>query len=374
MTESPGARLSLVEPEALADATLVQRPAMDAERERFSPSELAVVLSHYDLGVIESAKEFARGSRRSPKLRLRTADGRYLLKRRAHGRDKPARVTFAHTLLWHLRQKGFPVPELLYTRDTGESMLIHEGLVYELFEYVAGEHYDASLEQTAHAGKTLARFHRAVADFQAAWQPPAGGYHDSLAVRAGLNSIPTTISSHDSVSGHEAELLALTQELHERYDEAAEAVNRLGFGRWEGWIIHGDWHPGNMAFRGNQVAVVLDFDAVRRSPTVVDVANGMLQFSILWGGGDPDQWPEFFDQARMRRFLMGYATRVRLARSQRRSIPHLMIESLIAECVVPVAATGSLGQIPGFGVLQTVRRKVHWLLRNSERLREWLAE
>ena len=347
---------------------------MAVERERFSPSELAVVLSHYDLGVIESAKEFARGSRRAPKLRLRTADGRYLLKRRAQGRDRPARVTFAHTLLWHLRQKGFPVPELLPTRDTGESMLIHEGRVYELFAYVAGEHYDVSLAQTAYAGKTLARFHRALADFQTAWQPPAGGYHDSLAVRTGLNAIPTTISSHDSVSGYEAELLSLTQELYERYDDAAEAVNRLGYGQWEAWIIHGDWHPGNMLFRKNKVVVVLDFDAVRRSPTAVDVANGMLQFSILRGGDDPDRWPEFFDQTRMRRFLMGYAARVKLDSSQRQAIPHLMIESLIAECVVPVAVTGSLGQIPGFGVLQMVRRKVHWLLRNSERLRQWIAE
>ena len=99
---------------------------MAVDRERFSPAELAVVLSHYDLGVIESAKEFPRGSSRSPKLRLRTADGRYLLKRRAQGRDKPARVTFAHTLLWHLRQKGFPVPQLLPTRDTGEWMLVYQ--------------------------------------------------------------------------------------------------------------------------------------------------------------------------------------------------------------------------------------------------------
>jgi len=347
---------------------------MDVERERFSPSELAVVLSHYDLGVIASAKEFARGSRRSPKLLLRTADGRYLLKRRAQGRDRPARITFAHTLLWHLLQKGFPVPQLLSTRDAQDSMLIHAGHVYELFEYVGGERYDESLEQTAHAGKTLARFHRAVADFQTAWQPPPGGYHDSAAVRAGLNSIPTTIGSHDSVIGQEAELLSLTQELYERYDEAADAVNTLGYPRWPAWIIHGDWHPGNMRFRNDKVAVVLDFDVTRRSPTVIDVANGMLQFSILRGGDDPGQWPEFFDQTRMRRFLMGYASRVKLDRSQRRAIPHLMAESLIAECVVPVAVTGSLGQIPGFGVLQMVRRKVHWLLRSFERLTQWIAE
>jgi Ser/Thr protein kinase RdoA (MazF antagonist) len=348
--------------------------AMVVKRERFSPSELAVVLSHYDLGVIESAKEYPRGSRRSPKLLLRTAGGRYLLKRRAEGRDKPARVTFAHTLLWHLRQKGFPVPEMLTTRDGQDSMLAYDGRVYELFEYVAGERYDASLEQTAHAGKTLARFHRAVADYQTAWQPPPGGYHDSDAVRVGLNSIPTTIKSHDSVIGQEAELLSLTQELYERYDEAAEAVNRLGFGQWPAWITHGDWHPGNMLFRGGKVVVVLDFDAVRRGPSITDVANGMLQFSILRGGEDPEQWPEFFDQTRMRRFLMGYTSRVKLSREQGESIPHLMIESLTAECVAPVAATGSLGQIPGFGVLQMARRKVHWLQRNFERLQQWITE
>lgn len=347
---------------------------MGVERERFSPSELAVVLSHYDLGVIESAKEFARGSRRSPKLLLRTAQGRYLLKRRAQGRDKPARVTFAHTLLWHLLQKGFPVPAMLSTRDTQESMLVHEGRVYELFEYIPGERYDDSLEQSAHAGKTLARFHRAVGEFQTAWQPPSGSYHDSAAVRSGLNSIPSSIASHDSVVGYEAELLSLAQVLYERYDEATEAVNRLGYQQWPAWIIHGDWHPGNMLFRKNRVAVVLDFDSARRSPTVADVANGMLQFSILRGGEDPGQWPEFFDQARMRRFLMGYCSRVKLDPSYRRAIPHLMIESLIAECVVPVAATGSLGQIPGFGVLQMLRRKVHWFLRNLERLEQWIAE
>ena len=334
---------------------------MSVERARFSPSELAVVLSHYDLGVIQSAREFPRGSRRSPKLRLRTEHGRYLLKRRAQGRDNPGRVTFAHTLLWHLRQKGFPVPELLTTRDTLESMFTHDGRIYELFEYVSGERYDESLDQTTHAGKTLARFHKAVADFQTSWQPPAGGYHDSAVIHSGLNSIPTSISSHDSVTGHEAEVLSLTQELHERYDEAAEAVNRRGYRQWPGWIIHGDWHPGNMLFQGNKVVVVLDFDSVRRCPVVMDIANGMLQFSILRGGADPEQWPEFFDQTRMRRFLMGYLARVALDQNQRLALPHLMIESLIGECVVPVAATGSLGQIPGFGVLQMVRRKVHWL-------------
>ncbi len=345
---------------------------MNAARARFSSGELAVVLSHYDLGVIESAREYPRGSRRSPKIVIRTARGRFLLKRRAAGRDKPARIMFTHALLRHLRAKRFPVPRLIRTREGHDSLRTRDGRVYELFEYVSGEHYDFSLAQTYHAGKTLARLHRAVRGFETTWQPPTGGFHNSPNVRGGLNAVPTTISSHDSVVGREAEVLGLTQELFERYEEACEAVEQLGYARWPAWIIHGDWHPGNMLFRGGKVAVVLDFDSARRNPAVVDLANGMLQFSILFDGDEPDAWPEFFDQTRMRRFYRAYTARARLDASQIEAIPHLMIESLISECVVPVAVTGSLGQIPGFGVLQMAKRKVRWLLRNFDRMREWM--
>ncbi|MGD8451166.1 MAG: phosphotransferase [Phycisphaerae bacterium] len=348
---------------------------MPNDREQFSPSELAVVLSHYDLGVIASAKDFPRGSRKSPKLVLRTADDRqFMLKRRAAGRDDPYKVAFAHALLNHLRQRRFPVPALVGTRAEQNSMLQLDGATYELFEFVRGERYDASLEQTTHAGKTLARFHRAVQDFETEWVPPHGSYHDSPVVRQGLNSIPSTTASHDSVSGHEAELLSLTQDLYERYDEAAEAVNAAGCREWSQAIIHGDWHPGNMLFHRKRVVAVLDLDAARRQPPILDVANGMLQFSILRGRSAPSEWPDFFDETRMRRFLLGYQSQVALPAAQRGAIPHLMIESLVAECVFPIAATGSFGWLPGFGVLQMVARKVRWLTDAVERLRAWMTD
>jgi len=345
---------------------------MANDREIIEPDELAEVLKRYDLGAIEKIREYPRGSRRSPKILIDTTSGRYVLKRRAQGRDKPARVTFAHTVLWRLREKGIPVPDLLRTRDSRESMLIIHGRVYELFKYVPGDHYDASLAHTSQGGKTLARIHRALRNFQTAWQPPAGGYHDSDRVRAGLNSIPSAVSSHDSVLGHESDLLALIQELYESYENATRAVNRLGFRGWESRIIHGDWHPGNLRYRNDRVVAVLDFDAARRCPPVMDLANGMLQFSIVRNAGDPERWPDFFDQARMRRFFAGYADRIRLTRRQRQAVVYLMIESLIAECAAPVAATGSLGQIPGYVVLQMARRKVRWLHTNKLHLERWI--
>ncbi len=345
-----------------------------ADRDRFTPSELAVVLSHYDVGVIQSAKEYPRGSRRAPKLLLKTPRGLYLLKRRASGRDDPFKVAFSHALIGHLRERDFPVPALIGTREDQNSMLQLGGRVYELFEYVQGERYDNSLEQTTSSGHTLAAYHRAVEDFATEWTPPVGSYHDADAVRTGLNAIPTTTSAHDSVVGHEAELLQLTQEMFERYDAAADRVNKSGFPDWSVTIIHGDWHPGNMLFNDAEVCAVLDFDAARHQPRIIDTAYGMLQFSILRGPAGPDDWPDFGDESRTRRFMAGYLDRCDTPPEQRQAIPDLMIEALIAEVVLPIAMTGSFGRLPGFNVLQMVNRKVQWLLNNSARLRQWLLE
>lgn len=347
---------------------------MNDEYDRFAPDELAVVLSHYDLGVIESAKEFRRGSRRAPKLLLTTVRGRFILKRRAEGKDDPFKVAFAHALVGHLRARQFPVPALVGTRDDQNSMLQLFGHVYEVFEYVEGERYDASLEQTTRAGSTLAAYHEAVEDFDTEWNPPVGNYHDSEAVRNGLNAIPTVIAGHDSVSGCAGELLQITQHLYDYYDEAARTVNQSRTHAGLDTIIHGDWHPGNMLFRDDRVVAVLDFEAARRQPRMMDVASGMLQFSILRGDSAPDEWPDYFDETRMRRFLAGYLSRLPLLDEHRHMLPHLMIESLIAEAALPIAMTGGFGRLPGFGVLRMVHGKVRWLRENAERFRLWLRE
>ena len=347
---------------------------MSADRESFAHDELAEVLSHYDVGVIRTAKPYSRGSRRAPKLVLETESGRYLLKRRAFGRDDPFRVAFAHSLMCHLKSRGFPVPALIGTCDDQNTLLQLGGRVYELFEFVDGQRYDNSLPQTTRAGRTLAAYHQAVADFHSEWTPPAGSYHNAPNVRAGLNAIPTVTSSHDSVFGHEAELLYLTQLLHEEYDAAAEGVNRAGFRDWPATIIHGDWHPGNMLFADNRVCAVLDFDAARHQPALIDVAYGMLQFSILRATTAPDLWPDYFDATRLRRFLAGHLSKAALPREQRRTVPLLMVEALIAEAAVPIAVTGSFGRLPGFGVLQMVARKIRWLQENLDRMQHWLLE
>ena len=345
-------------------------------RDTFATDELAIVLSHYDIGVIEAIQPFARGSRRAPKQLLRAESGLYLLKRRARGKDDPFKVAFAHALQLYLASRQFPLPHLIGTRKDNNSMLQWKGNIYELFEYIKGISYDNSLTATGEAGRTLAEFHKLLADYHPEYEPPTGSYHAARSVAASFDTIPRTLSkvspglSRDqSESVHE-----VVRFLQTAYNAAAMRVNELGLPDWPMQIVHSDWHPGNMLFRGPKVVAVIDYDSARLQQRVTDIANGALQLSILGGGDDPTQWPDFNDGARFKRFLRAYddVPGCTISSAELRTIPWLMIEALIAESVIPIATTGSFARMEGMGFMLMVERKVRWLQEHAEELSQVL--
>jgi len=86
------------------------------KRATFGAEELAVVLSHYDLGIIESVTDFPRGSSRSPKAGIVCEKGKFLIKRRAADKTRAGRVLFAHAVQKHLADNGFPEGKALNRR------------------------------------------------------------------------------------------------------------------------------------------------------------------------------------------------------------------------------------------------------------------
>ncbi len=356
-------------------ATLTSSREPHGDRDKFAADELAIVLSHYDLGVIEVIQEFPRGSRRAPKIILKTEKGMFLLKRLARGKDDPFKVAFCHSLQSHLASKQFPLPHLYGTRRENNSMLQWQGGVYELFEYIKGTGYDNSLGATQDAGKTLALFHKLGKDFEPPYEPPVGSYHAARLIQPSVDKIPNSITKADPrLADQHEKVRELTRYLVQVYNEAAAKANETGLGDWPMQITHADWHPGNMLFQGGKVVAVIDYDAARLNQRVIDAANGALQFSIIGGGDDAAQWPDNIDVARFKRFLIGYDSVLQLSRAEIAAIPWLMIEALIAESVIPIAATGSFAQFEGFGFLMMIERKVKWLRKSSLQLAAMMDE
>lgn len=333
---------------------------------RFDAEELAMVLSHYDIGPIRRIENFPRGSRRAPKARVSTTRGEFLLKRRAPGRDDPYRVAFSHSLQLFLAAHGYPVPRLLGTRSENNSMLQLDGRVYELFEFIESGRFDKSAESTQAAGRALGDLHRLLSEFHPRYKPPAGTYH-AVDIEGHLARIPFAIAMKEPQISL-PEFSDLCTFLGQAYAEAAARVNKRGYLKWPPVIVHGDWHPGNVRFRGQRVAAVLDFDSVRIEPRIADLANAALQFAMpMPEPTNPDSWPAEMDTARIAALLAGYdeGTRRPAAKGERQALGWLMIEALIVEAIVPIAATGSFARIPGSSFMRMVQRKVQWLLQHA---------
>jgi Ser/Thr protein kinase RdoA (MazF antagonist) len=331
-------------------------------RERFDGSELAIVLSHYDLGVLEQLRTYPRGSRRSPKMRIKSRVGEFLLKRRAPRQDDPYRVAFAHEIQLRLEHERYPVPGLIGTRDNN-SMLQLNGRTYELFRFVHGARYDRSSTQSRVVGMALGRLHALLRGFRPTFQPPVGSFHQVAEIDAKMALLPPAIFSVEPQTQREP-VVETAEYLRRAYRDAARRVEDAGFERWPQRVIHGDWHPGNLLFHGHAIVGVIDFDSSRLEPRAVDVANAALQFSIRWDHADqPEKWPDSLDAEAIHGVVKGYDETADepLSPHERAVLPWLMVEALIIESMVPIATTGSFARIPGSAFLRMIERTVKWL-------------
>jgi Ser/Thr protein kinase RdoA (MazF antagonist) len=329
----------------------------------FSPEEMAQVLSHYDIGVIHLARPLAAGSKRAPKVVINSERGKFLLKRRSKGKDDLFHVAFAHAVQARLTEMDFPLAPLVPTADEQNTILRLNNHVYELFEFVTGTRYDGSAEATADTGRQLANFHRYLTDFAREWRPPESSFHDSSTVRMYLKATGT-----EKAAGYDQKLRKTAETLMEIYNASSVRVSELGFDFWPEQIVHGDWHPGNMLFSNNRLVALLDFDSVKIASPITDLANGMLQFSIVGSRPNPAEWPDYLDQAKLVQFLNGYRSVIAPDENQLNSLPDLMVETMIAEAILPVAATGYFGNFSGVEFLKMIQRKAQWLTDNRDTL------
>src|SRR5947207_14276442 len=184
-----------MEPSAASQITSsgTHQTKQSGQREKFAAEELGIVLSHYEIGTIESIVEFPRGSRKAPKLLIVSENGKFLLKRRACGKDDPFKVAFCHAIQLDLASRQFPLPHLIGTKRENNSMLQWRNGVYELFEYIPGQGYPQSLESTFDSGRVLSLYHKLLENFKSEWKPPQGSYHMAPAVEQGLRALTTNV-------------------------------------------------------------------------------------------------------------------------------------------------------------------------------------
>jgi Ser/Thr protein kinase RdoA (MazF antagonist) len=345
-------------------------PLVDDEiiAEEIDGQDLAIVLSRFSIGDIEKIIDYRKGSRRAAKMIVITSKGQFLLKRRACGRDGRIQVDFAHAVQRRLAEHRFPVAGLIETID-GETIVEHEGRIYELFRFIQGKRFDRSNPAAAESGRVLAHFHDILRQFP---NEPETKYsfHLKLSFASRIGEVVSQLKKyepHEHLEGIETTV----EFLQSQYENAFTKVESVDFPSLPTSIVHSDWHPGNMLYKDGEIIAVIDFDSLKVSPRVSDIANGALQFSMRMGDAENvDSWPDSFRGHTIQSLVQSYDqfTKLPLMASERSIIPFLMIEALIVESVIPILKTGSFGRVRGSSFIRMIERKLRWLEPRAQRV------
>lgn len=240
----------------------------DDGREHFARREITDVLGRYDTGAITSVREMIAGSSVAPKAVIECARGKLLLKRRAPGLEHAPLVGFAHSVILGLLQRSICVPPLIGTTSDKNSMCQIADKTYELFVFIEGTPYARTEAQAYSSGQLLAQMHGAMDTIQTAFEAPRESQPVSpeRVHGAGLSER----DAHDA-----SRMLSYALEAHQA-NARAQA------------LVHGDWHPGNMIFEGDEIIGACDFDNTRIGSRDRELAQALVYFSMK-RGNDADQ-------------------------------------------------------------------------------------
>jgi Ser/Thr protein kinase RdoA (MazF antagonist) len=180
-------------------------------------------------------------------------------------------IQFEHETLRTYRSHGLPVPSALRTRDGGEWLDTRVGRL-EVFEWLAGEPFQPkSLEQIRSLATFLARFHGIG---RSIYHPGKDGvrredHPDAVKpYLSRLYDLSPNSSQRSQLDKIGAELAVLGIELSDARCAVLPST-----------VIHGDLHPGNVAFDNNRLCAAYDFDYLSRQPRCRDLIDGMMFFA-----------------------------------------------------------------------------------------------
>jgi Ser/Thr protein kinase RdoA (MazF antagonist) len=280
------------------------------------PDEVAAILAFYPgVGTLRRL-EVAGGGTASLNYLVQTTTGRYFLRRRNPRYTAESCVAFDHCLLEYLAARGLPVvPACPVAGDSQGGWLAARECrwlrrrpdeVVELYPWREGWRFDPhNPAQLAAAGRALGRFHAATRRLDGPPGKEWPRYDHPEAIAGGLRS-----AADLEGAGAQRALLAY---LEEQARQLATALPDARYAVLPYTVIHGDYHPANLLFDGDDVAGIFDLDWATRQPRLRDLADGILFFAARRAtpieGGDIASLTQtpWLDAERAALFLEAYA-------------------------------------------------------------------
>lgn len=218
--------------------------------------------------------------------RLTTTRGRFFLKQYlAPDTAAPRTIVRQHRATQALARLGVPAAAPL-PDARGRTVTVSGGYGYALFPWIDGRHRegtDLSVAQCGRLGALLGTVHTALARVQ---PPPYAVRHPSAHPSRTYDRIARLLAlvrrhrpydaldaAFDALAEHRLleRRALLRQYAHHRPPDAVGAVN--------GWV-HGDFHPLNLLYRGDEPAAIVDWDRLGVRPRAEEAVRAAAIFFV----------------------------------------------------------------------------------------------
>ena len=234
--------------------------------------EFTQVLRLWSLGTCLHCKQLTAG-RNNESFHLQAETGNYVLRRSRANKTTEA-LAFEHGLIAHLRQHGFPVPELIPSL-TGLTWESCGGRLWTVSRFIVGDQPTRNEQTASLGGAILARFHLAMAGFQ----PDA-------AVPLEENRIVDVLGTLAAYEG-DPKLMPEVSTLVERTSTAAHKTAELlkiSAKDLPQTIIHGSCRLTSLLMQNDKIVALLDMDSARCGSRAEDIAIALASFAKCRAG------------------------------------------------------------------------------------------
>jgi len=235
----------------------------------------AVIREHYDLGEVGLPEQLeAAHQRRHRKMTVETTAGKFLIK--TYKRDPVVldALRFQHHLSDHLAKHDLPVAHIQRARN-GKGIVEVDNWALELQQFVEGASMHVNSKTLSNTSKALGRFHEVCRGLPV---PPrdAQKWRFSEVPRVAFEKFYQKALQE----GDEAQLKQYCNEIVVFLNSAAEALSEAKRGEFETGLIHGDWHGGNLLFRGDELVAIVDLEFAGDGCYLEDIAYAMSNLCI----------------------------------------------------------------------------------------------
>jgi Ser/Thr protein kinase RdoA (MazF antagonist) len=277
-------------------------------------------------------------------------------------------MEFDHGLRRHLLASGVATAEPV-AAASGKTWVMAGGRAFELYPFVNGRPFRPGHAELARTARALARFHIVAAEFPArgSYTPIPSQFANAVPEAGGsqrMDDPKVMLAAYEHLARRHAGLdsvVSQAERLAREYDVSIYQALPC-------WLIHGDYHPGNLVYSSaGQVVGVFDLDWACEHTRSRDVADGIYYFggrraepfdgASIWSmteGVEPD-----LETALL--FARAYAEVAPLQAEEVRAIPLALRARLLAERLEGLAKVSP-------------EERVRFITRDLDRPLEWLAQ